>query len=588
MNTPLRRAAPTALPLAVTAWLALRPADALAAGGGEIGWGQLAMGLLGGLALFLYGMERMGDALKVVAGDRMKGILARLSDNRFIGMLTGAGVTAIIQSSSVTTVMLVGFVSADLMSLAQSIGVILGANIGTTITAQIVAFKVTKAALLLIAVGFAMLFLSKRQKVQQYGYMVMGLGLIFFGMSVMSDAMKPLRDFPPFIELMAGMSNPALGILVAAAFTGLIQSSSAAMGVVIVLAMQGLITLEAGLALALGANVGTCVTAGLAAIGKPREAVRVAVAHILFNIMGVLILLPFIPWFAEFVREISPAGDSTLTGQALLADIVPRQVANAHSLFNVGVAILFLPFTTLFARLVMKMVPDRPLAEEEAIIEARFLDDILLQTPALALNAVRHEMKRVGKRVQSMVDDVLPAMLHADREQLKELSGRDEEVDVLYARIVKYLGDISRQSLTDKTAQELAGLMSAANNLESIGDVVETDLVSIGLRRINDGVEVSAETEKRLQVLHNVVTDAMARALRAVTEDDRRAALSVIELKADISRLIEEVERHQSRRLVADEPGRVEAYSLEMDMIDKLRRIYYHAKRMAKAVAAAG
>ena len=545
------------------------------------------MGLLGGLALFLYGMERMGEALKMAAGDRMKTILAKLSNNRFMGLVTGAGVTAIIQSSSVTTVMLVGFVSADLMSLSQSIGVILGANIGTTITAQIVAFKVTKAALLLIAVGFAMLFLSKSERIKQYGYMVMGLGLIFFGMTVMSDAMKPLRDFQPFIDLMANMSNPLLGILVAAAFTGLVQSSSATMGVVIVLAMQGVITLEAGLALALGANVGTCVTAGLAAIGKPREAVRVAVAHILFNIVGVLIVLPVIPYFADLIRTLSPVGDTSLVGAELLAEVVPRQVANAHSMFNVVVALLFIPFTVPFARLINWLVPDREMGEEEAIIKSKYLDSILLMTPALSLNAVRHELKRTGERVEQMVEDVLPTMLHGDNQALEALVQRDDEVDALHRDIVKYMGEISKQALTNKHSQELAGLMSAANNLENIGDVVETDLVAIGRRRISDGVTVSKETEGRLQVLHQVVMDATRKAISAVVDDDRRAAVAVIELKSDISRLVEEVERHQAQRLVADEPGRVEAYTLEMDMIDKLRRIYYHAKRMAKTVASA-
>jgi phosphate:Na+ symporter len=545
------------------------------------------MGLLGGLALFLYGMERMAEALKDVAGDRMKSILARLSNNRVIGLLTGLGLTALIQSSSVTTVMLVGFVSADLMSFSQSIGVILGANIGTTVTAQIVAFKVTKIALALIAGGFAVLFLSKDRVRQKYGYIVMGLGLIFFGMSVMSDAMKPLRDYTPFIALMSRMSNPVLGILAGAGFTGLVQSSSATMGVVIVLAMQGVISLEAGLALALGANVGTCITAALAAIGKPREAVRVAAAHVLFKVVGVLIALPLIPQIAELVRALSPPGDTALTGQALLAEVVPRQVANAHTLFNSALALLFLPLIGPFSRLVTRLVPDRPEAEEAALIEVRYLDPILLMTPALALGASRRELGRAGRRVQGMVDDVLNVMLEADQEQLDELARRDEEVDALYARVVAYLGRISQQNLTDTASAELTALMSAANNLESIGDVVETDLVSIGRRRLVDGVTVSAQTAGRLRVLHQVVSDALAKAIKAVVEDDRRAALAVIELKGDIHRLVEEVERQQALRLVADEPGRVEAYSLEIDMIDKLRHIYYHSKRIAKAVAGA-
>ncbi len=387
----------------------------------EISWFFLVVGLLGGLSLFLYGMERMSDALKNVAGEKMKDILMErmsdalknvagekmkdilgiLSNNRFMGMITGAIVTAVIQSSSVTTVMLVGFVTAGLMSLSQTVGVILGADIGTTITAQIVAFKVTKYALLLLAIGFGMLFSSKREKIQQYGYMVMGLGMLFFGMGVMKDAMEPLRTYQPFIDLMANMSNPILGILVAAFFTALVQSSSASMGVVIVLAMQGLITLEAGISLALGANIGTCVTAGLASLGKPREAVRVAVCHVLFKIIGVLIMVPLIGPFAKFVVFISPSPAEGLTGLQAAAAVLPRQVANAHTLFNIGIGVLFLPLVTYFARFVFWLVPDKPLAEVEEI-QPKYLSEMLLHTPSLALDAARHEIKRMGKRVDLM------------------------------------------------------------------------------------------------------------------------------------------------------------------------------------------
>ncbi len=271
------------------------PAMAADDSGKSLEVGQMMMQLFGGLALFLFGMEQMADALKAVAGERMKTILAKLTTNRYMGAVTGAFVTAIIQSSSVTTVMLVGFVTAGLMSLSQAIGVIMGANIGTTITAQIVAFKVTKYALLLVAVGFGLVFIGKRDNVKQYGHLIMGLGLIFFGMGVMSDAMKPLRSYQPFLDMMITMENPLIGVLVAAVFTGLIQSSSATTGIVIVMATQGLITLPAGIALAFGANIGTCVTAMLASIGKTREALRAAVVHVLFNVAGVAIWFFFIP-----------------------------------------------------------------------------------------------------------------------------------------------------------------------------------------------------------------------------------------------------------------------------------------------------
>ncbi|MBT8203602.1 MAG: Na/Pi cotransporter family protein, partial [Acidimicrobiia bacterium] len=303
-----------------------------------IDWVLLLSGLFGGLAIFLLGMDRMTESLRVVAGDRLRGVLLKLTSNRIMGILTGAGITAVIQSSSVTTVLVVGFISSGLMSFQQSLGVILGANIGTTITAQIIAFKVTSYALFAVAGGFAVTFLSKRGDRQALGAVVLGLGLVFFGMSLMGDAMSPLRTSDTFVDLMARLENPFLGVAVGAAFTALVQSSSATTGIVIVLAQQGLISLETGIALVLGANVGTSVTALLASIGKPREALRAGVAHALFNVGGAIIWLPFIGLLADAVQDIGGA--------------TARQVANAHTFFNVLNAFLVVGFIPAFARLI--------------------------------------------------------------------------------------------------------------------------------------------------------------------------------------------------------------------------------------------
>ena len=317
--------------------------------------GTIIMGLIGGLAIFLYGMEQMTDALKLVAGSGMKNLLAQLTTNRFKAAFAGAFVTAAIQSSSVTTVIVVGFISAGLMSLSQSIGIIMGANIGTTVTAQIVAFKVTKYALVLVAAGFAMLFFLKNEKMQHYGHMIMGLGLVFFGMELMSGATRPLRTYQPFIDLMQQMDNPITGILISAAFTGLIQSSSATTGVIIVLASQGFISLEAGIALIFGANIGTCVTALLATIGKPREAIQAAMVHIVFNILGVVIWFGLIGHLSQLIRAISPVA-THLEGISRLAAETPRQIANAHTVFNIVNTLIFLGFTAPIGRLVQRLV----------------------------------------------------------------------------------------------------------------------------------------------------------------------------------------------------------------------------------------
>jgi phosphate:Na+ symporter len=568
--------------LAALTILAATPAFAASGSEAVINWWNMTMTLFGGLALFLFGMEQMADALKAVAGERMKIILAKLTTNRFMGAGTGAFVTAIIQSSSVTTVLVVGFITAGLMSLSQSVGVIMGANIGTTITAQIVAFKVTKAALLMVAVGFSMLFFSKQEKIKQYGGMLMGLGLVFFGMSVMSDAMKPLRSYQPFLDLMTSMENPFIGILVAAGFNGRIQWSSATTGIVIVMASQGFITLEAGIALAFGANIGTCVTAMLASIGKPREAIRAAVVHVMFNVFGVLVWLGLISHLAEFVTMLSPSHPE-LSGTDRLAAEAPRQIANAHTVFNIANTFIFIGFTSQFARIAEKLVPDKPM-DEKKIAEPKYLDEELLETPSLALDRARLEIGHMGDRVKVMLQGIMTAVITGDRVMLKDIAKVDDEVDILHGHIVTYLGQVSQKALTEEQTRVLVNLMAAANDLENIGDVIETDLVYLGNEGIDAQVLISEETRELLRKLHHVVSITAELAIDAVMENDQRAAQEVIAMKADINRLMESAAMHESRRLVAEEPNRLAAYTLEIDIIEKLKRIYYFSKRMAKAV----
>ncbi len=581
VNRPRGRLAVVILALGMGGVLSVWPVLA-ADDAQQVAWAAMGMNLFGGLAIFLFGMDQMSDALKAVAGERMKVVLAKLTTNRFMGAITGAFVTAVIQSSSVTTVLVVGFITAGLMSLAQSIGVIMGANIGTTVTAQIVAFKVTKAALLMVAVGFTMMFFSHQDRIKQYGAMLMGLGLVFFGMAVMSDAMKPLRSYQPFLDLMVTMENPLVGILIAAAFTGLIQSSSATTAIVIVMATQGFITLPAGIALAFGANIGTCVTALLASIGKPREAVRAAAVHILFNVFGVLVWLGFIDYLAAFVTLISPTSEG-LSGTEKLASEAPRQIANAHTVFNVANTFIFIWFTGPMARLVERLVPDKPL-DEKVIVKAKYLAEELLETPSLALERARLEIGHMGEVVMRMVGEMMPAVTAGDRDSLKEVAKIDDAVDILYGEIVSFLGEISRKPLNDKQMSEFMKLMDSVKDLENIGDIIETDLVALGQKRIEQGVMVSAQTQDVLNALHAEVSKAVAQAIDAVTQEDQHKAQEVIAAKLDITKLVEAAERHQAKRLIAEEPGRLQAYAVEVDIIEKLRRIYYYAKRIAKSV----
>ncbi len=543
--------------------------------------GPIVIGLAGGLALFLFGMEQIAGALKQVAGGGMKAALARLTTNRYSAAGAGALVTAVIQSSSVTTVLVVGFISAGLMSLTQSVGVIMGANVGSTVTAQIIAFKVTQYALVLVAAGFAAWFLSGRERIRQYGAMVMGLGLIFFGMELMSDATSPLRDFAPFIEVMRRMETPLLGILVGAGFTAVVQSSAATTGVVIVLAAQGFITLEGGIALVFGANVGTCVTALLAAIGRPREAVRAAAVHVLFNIVGVMLWLGLIGWLADVVQAISPAS-TELTGAARLAADTPRQIANAHTLFNVANTLIFLPFAGLFARLATRLVPDRPVVETG--IQPRYLDDVLLDTPAIALDRARMELRRVGERAQDMVEAALGVALDGDRAQLRALEQQDDDVDTLHGAIVSYLGRLSQEALDQARAEQHLDYLEAANDIENIGDLIETNLVAAGVARLESGLHVSDGTRERLVALHRRVADSVRLALEALDANNPEVAQFVLDAKPEIQHLADSSDAYLALRLTADEPDRLALYRFESELVEYLRRVYYFAKRIAKTV----
>ena len=545
---------------------------------------NIVMGLLGGLALFLYGMELMSDGLKKAAGEKMKLILAALSKNRFLGVLTGTVTTAIIQSSSVTTVLLVGFVSAGLMSLSQSVSIIFGANIGTTITAQIIAFKVTKYALLMIAVGFGMLFFSKKEAIRQYGSILLGLGLVFYGMSVMSGTMKPLRTNEEFIHLMANMSNPFLGILTAALFTALVQSSSATTGVVIVLAMQGIISLEAGIALSLGANIGTCITAGVASIGKRREAVRVAMVHVFFNTAGVLLILPFISPFAELARSLSPLAESSLPAREALAAVVPRQIANAHTLFNVTMALIFLPFTTQLAQLLNRVLPDKAMLDESTALSSRYLDETLLNTPELALEAVYHECMRIGNRISVMFTTVLPYLKQGKKDDHEILKTKLNEIEKLEAMILQFLRELNASDLNPEQSQKLMNLLSNVNHLENMSEFLFVEIFQLHRKMERDSIKMNTESIKKLEPMIEETIKAFQNTMEALENQDSSKAKKVAKMKDRISETAEAYKQQQALELLGNKEGKIESYRIEIAMIDILKRVFYHTRRIARRI----
>ncbi len=546
----------------------------------DMALGPLLMGLFGGLAIFLFGMELMTDALKSAAGARMSKVLGKLTTNRFAAVMTGAFVTSIIQSSSVTTVLVVGFVSAALMSLEQSIGVIMGANIGTTITAQIVAFKITKYALALVAIGFAMMFCTRRKQWRRYGSMIMGLGLIFAGMGVMSDATTPLRSYEPFISMMQRMDNPLLGMLVGAAFTALVQSSSATTGIVIVLASQGFIALEAGIALAFGANIGTCITAVLAALGKPTEAKQAAAVHLGFNVIGVAIWLPFIGWLASVVQSISPA-HAELDGAARLAAETPRQIANAHTLFNIVNTCVFIWFTGPIAHLVTRLLPKRPEILPEAA-RPRYLQDVYLQTPGVALDALRREIIRLGAHVNQLGADAGSAIIAGSEEDLDEVVRRAGENQQLYDSINEYIRRLSGEQLTNAESRRLAAGTAIASHLQHSGETIAVNFVGIGRERLKHGVSFGEGTLERMSRLGSKVEEALMTAIRALERPEM--AEQVVAMKPDVQRLAADILEHLTLRLRSDDPNRALLFRLETQAVEMMQRGYYFAKRIAKEI----
>lgn len=543
---------------------------------------NVSINLLGGLALFLFGLDQLTDMLKATAGARMRDMLSKVTTNRYMGILAGGFTTAIIQSSSVTTVLVVGFVSAGLMTLQQSIGVIMGAGIGTTVTAQIVAFKVTQYALIAIIVGFSMQFFFSNDRVRRYGMLVFGLGLVFYGMNMMGDATRPLRSYQPFIDMLSQMDSRVFAIAISAGFTALVQSSSATTGVIIVLGGQGLITLEQGIALVLGANIGTCITALLAAIGKERPGLRAALIHVGFNVLGVLLWFGFIDELARLSRWLSPALPH-LSGVDRIAAEMPRQIANAHTLFNVGNTLVFVWFTGVFATVVMKLVPARRPTGPVAI-RPRYLDKSLIETPTLALDAARREIVRMAGRVMPMVREAGPAVLWGHDKELDNIHQLDHDVDVLHGAIVKYLGRISREELTPAETELLNHYLAIAGYFESIGDIVETDLVHAGRKRLEKNVLVSRDTGKIIKTLADRVIWSLETVTEAVDRGDKALAQKVRDAKDDISELSEQISARLLERLIAEDPHRTSTYRVESQLVENFRRIFYFTKRIARTI----
>ncbi len=546
-------------------------------------WGAIALRLFGGLALFLFGLDVLTAGLKAAAGPQLRPLVSRATRSRPRAVFTGAFITALIQSSSVTTVLVVGFISGGLMTLPQSVGIIMGANIGTTVTAQVVAFKVALYGLGMIAIGFALPLLVRHEKAKHVGSVLMGLGMIFFGMELMGEATGPLREHQTVVEVVRQTATPYIGLIVGALLTALLQSSSAVTGVVIALASEGFISLPAGIALALGANVGTCVTALIAALGKPRAAVQAAVVHVLFNVIGVILWFGFIDQLALLSTSLSPSAPE-LDGMARLAAETPRQIANAHTIFNVSNTLILIWFTTPLAWLADRLIPMKVGRAPERV-QPKYLDEILLMTPSLALDRVRMELAHMAGHVIQMMRRVFPAVGRATATELRAIARMDDDVDSLHEAIIKYLRELSVRHLSERDSALMADEVELANYIENIGDTIESNLVPIGIERAERGLTISPTTLEAMGALQDLVLHATERSVVAMASSDKDVAREVIALKPQVNRLAAKAHRQVAGRLVANEPHRVATFRIESDLIEMTKRLYYFAKRMARVVA---
>lgn len=492
---------------------------------------KVVFGLIGGLALFLFGMNSMSDALQKAAGEKMKKILGFLTRNPVMGALAGALVTAVLQSSSATTVMVIGFVSAGLMSLPQAISVIFGANIGTTMTAQLMAFKISNYIYPIIFIGFMLNFVGKKEKVKNIGMVIFSFGLLFEGIEIMGEVMKPLAGSPVFVDLMGKVSSvPVLGVVLGAVMTLVVQSSSATIAVLQNFASQAgpdgvssVIGLTGAIPILLGDNIGTTITALLASIGQSKNAKRTAIAHSIFNISGSCVFIFLIPWFAKFVQFISPKGNEV--------DVISRQIANAHTTFNIVCTLVWLPLIPLMVKIVTTIIRGDDKVQKTAF-EPKYLDMKVVEQPAAAMVLVSKELNHLSELAESLLTG-LKVSLTADKTSETYLHFKEnlEIVQHLQESVSDYITRLfSSGNLTEQQSEYTAGLLFINNCIQRIAErCVDVDKICMEIS--DSGKVLTKEASAEMENCIDVTSQLLDKAMEAVRHGDSSAAESVFKNK---------------------------------------------------------
>lgn len=537
----------------------------------EITNGGLDLGTIlmacGGIALFLYGMTKMGEGLQKIAGDKLRRILETLTSSRLSGVAVGLIVTAIIQSSGATSVMCVSFVNAGIMRFEQAIGVIMGANIGTTVTAQMVAFRLERAALPAIALGMALMLLGKRKSVKEgWADCFIGFGMLFLGLSITGDAVMPLQSYPPFVSILCiGRTNPFLGVIVGIIFTALLQSSSAVTGLLVMLASRDVMDLGAALPIILGANIGTTSTALLASINTSLAARRTAYAHLLFNIVGVAIFFPFLKPFQRIVAY-------TSTDMA-------RQIANAHTIFNITTTLLLLPLMPQFASLVCKLVKGTEQAIEYG---PKYLDAKLVSIPFMAVVQTQKEVIRMAKLCLENLETAVGIFRGDPKADRKRFDNIEETIDEIEEAISYYVAKVFQQDVNSAQAKILTSAISISADLERIGDHA-TAIVELADYKEKHNLPFSQEAVEELNEMLDKAVESVRTVVEALEIGDKRKAASIIPMDD----VLDELERNlRSRHIQRLNKGICYPASgvVFLDMLSHLERIGDHAVNIAEEI----
>ena len=533
---------------------------------------QIAISLLGGLGLFLYGMNMMGDGLQKSAGEQLKKIIGFLTSNVVMGVLVGAVVTGIIQSSSATTVMVVGFVNAGIMSLSQAIGVIMGANIGTTVTAQIVSFDLTGMAPLALGIGILLYLFAGNEKYKQVGEVFIGFGLLFTGMESMKLAVSPLAEYKGFTDLLSTFGRyPILGLLLGFGITAIIQSSSAAMGMLVVLASQGLVPLSSALPILYGQNIGTCVTSLISSIGANKNAKRAAMIHLIFNILGTIIFLILLNGIVvKFVVSLDPGN-------------VARQIANVHTIFNIVSTILLLPCNKLIVKLAMRIVPDKEdeIEEDESRV-IKYIDDRMIQTPPIALASTIKEVARMGEKARDSVDYAMEGILESSSEGIERCFKQEKSINQLQKTILNYLLKLSKAPLSEEDRETVDTLFNTVNDIERIGDHAE-NLAEIAQSAIDGQVSFSEQGQNEISDMYNKVISSYTYALEAMVTSDVHLACKVIKMEEQVD-IMEESCRVNHMRRLNNNLCSIDNGIIYLEILSNLERISDHAANIAEKV----